>query len=374
MTRNSGVISQKEADMRKYLLFIGIVFFLITSMTMVPMVEGADFSGKTIKWIIPFNVGGGSDVWARLYSPFLQKYLPGNPIIVVKNMPGGGSIIGGNYFHTRVRPNGLTVFGSSGSTSFPYLLENPKVKYDFSKYQIIFATPVGGVCYINPDLGVKSVKDLKDLKKPLQYASQGATSLDIIPLLAFEMMGLNVKAVFGYKGRGSGRVAFEQGEVNIDYQTTPAYIKNVRPLIQQGKAVPLMSWGVLDANGNIVRDPVAPDVPSMPEAYKMLFGKKPSGPAFNAWKTFFIAGFGVQKAVWLPEKTSKDIVETYRKAAAKVIADPEFQKVVDKSLGGYKQLAGQNARQAFDQVLNVSAQDKKWLINWIETKYDVKVK
>ena len=360
--------------MRKYLLSVGIVFFLVISMTMVPMVQGADFSGKTIKWIIPFNVGGGSDVWARLYSPFLQKYLPGNPIVVVKNMPGGGSIIGGNYFHTRVKPNGLTVFGSSGSTSFPYLLENPKVKYDFSKYQIVFATPVGGVCYINPDLGVKSVKDLKGFKKPMQYASQGATSLDIIPLLAFEMLGLDVKAVFGYKGRGPGRVAFEQGEVNIDYQTTPAYIKNVRPLIKQGKAIPLMSWGALDANGNIVRDPVEPDLPSMPEAYEMIHGKKPSGPSFNAWKAFFIAGFGMQKAMWLPEKTSKDIVATYRDAAAKVIADPEFQEVVKKSLGGYMQLAGKDAELGFDQVLSVPKKDRDWLINWIETKYDVKIR
>jgi tripartite-type tricarboxylate transporter receptor subunit TctC len=374
MTRNNGVISQKEADMRKYLLFIGHVSFLVISMTMVPMVEGADFSGKTIKWIIPFNVGGGSDVWARLYSPFLQKYLPGNPIVVVKNMPGGGSIIGGNYFHTRAKPNGLTVFGSSGSTSFPYLLENPKVKYDFSKYQIVFATPVGGVCYINPDLGVKSVKDLKGFKKPLQYASQGATSLDIIPLLAFDMLGLNVKAVFGYKGRGPGRVAFEQGEVNIDYQTTPAYIKNVRPLIQQGKATPLMSWGALDTKGNIVRDPVEPDLPSMPEAYEMIYGKKPSGPGFNAWKAFFIAGFGMQKAVWLPEKTSPDIVATYRDAAAKVIADPEFKEVVKKSLGGYPQLAGKDAVAGFQQVLDVPQKDRSWLINWIETKYNVKVR
>ncbi|UCH21418.1 MAG: tricarboxylate transporter [Deltaproteobacteria bacterium] len=360
--------------MRKYFLFLGIAFFLVTSITMVPMVEGADFSGKTIKWIIPFNVGGGSDVWARLYSPFLQKYLPGNPIVVVKNMPGGGSIIGGNFFHTRAEPNGLTVFGSSGSTSFPYLLENPKVKYDFSKYQIVFATPVGGVCYINPNLGVKSVKDLKGFKKPMQYASQGATSLDIIPLLAFEMLGLNVKAVFGYKGRGPGRVAFEQGEVNVDYQTTPAYIKNVRPLIKQGKAIPLMSWGALDANGNIVRDPVEPDLPSMPEAYEMLYGKKPSGPGFNAWKAFFIAGFGMQKAMWLPEKTSKDIVATYRDAAAKVIADPEFKEVVEKSLGGYPQLAGKDAESAFDKVLSVPKKDRDWLINWIETKYDVKIR
>lgn len=360
--------------MRKYLLFLGIVFILVSSMAMVPLSQAADFSNKTIKWIIPFNVGGGSDVWARLYSPFLQKYLPGNPIIVVKNMPGGGSIIGGNYFHIRVKPNGLTVFGSSGSTSFPYLLENPKVKYDFSKYQIVFATPVGGVCYINPDLGVKSVKDLKNFKKPLFYASQGATSLDIIPLLAFDMLGLNVKAIFGYKGRGSGRVAFEQGEVNIDYQTTPAYIKNVRPLIQQGKAIPLMSWGSLDANGNIVRDPVEPDIPSMPEAYEILYGKKPYGPAFNAWKAFFVAGFGVQKAMWLPEKTSQDIVATYRDAAAKVIADPEFQEIVKKSLGGYTQLVGKDAEAAFTQVLNVPKDDKAWLINWIETKYDIKVK
>ena len=74
------------------------------------------------------------------------------------------------------------MFGSSGSTTFPYLLDNPKVRYDFSKYHIVFATPVGGVAYINPDLGVKSAKDLKGFKKPLAYASQGATSLDIIPL------------------------------------------------------------------------------------------------------------------------------------------------------------------------------------------------
>jgi tripartite-type tricarboxylate transporter receptor subunit TctC len=71
---------------------------------------GADFSGEKITWIIPFKVGGGSDVWSRLYAPFFQKYMPGNPIVAVKNMPGGGSITGGNYFAQRVRgSHGLTV-------------------------------------------------------------------------------------------------------------------------------------------------------------------------------------------------------------------------------------------------------------------------
>ena len=186
--------------MKKTMYFL--VFVLLAAFVAVPTSSGADFSRKTIEWIIPFGVGGGSDVWARLYAPFFQKYLPGNPIVAVKNMPGGGSIVGANHFHTRAKPDGLTVLGSSGSTTFPYLLENPKVKYDFAKYKIVFASPVGGIAYINPDLGVKTVKDLKGFGKPLAYASQGATSLDIIPLLAFDMLGLNVKAVFGYKGAG----------------------------------------------------------------------------------------------------------------------------------------------------------------------------
>ena len=357
--------------------WLSVVVTVVCALVLVvPAVQAeADFAGDKITWIIPFKVGGGSDVWSRLYAPFFQKYLPGNPVVAVKNMPGGGSITGGNHFHTRVRgDDGLTVFGSSGSTSFPFLLGNSKVKYDFAQYHIVFASPTGGVAYINPELGVKSAADLKGLKNELAYASQGATSLDIVPLLAFDMLGLNVKAIFGYKGRGSGRVAFEQGEVNIDYQTSTAYIKNVRPLVKQGLAVPLMTWGVLDAAGNVVRDPIEPDLPCFPEVYEMIHGKKPSGPAWNAWKTFMVAGFGVQKAMWLPKKTKPEVVAAYREAAAKVIADAEFQGVVKKSLGGYQQLAGEDARKAFDQVLSVSKEDKDWVIKWIKDEYDVDVK
>jgi tripartite-type tricarboxylate transporter receptor subunit TctC len=87
-----------------------------------------------------------------------------------------------------------------------------------------------------------------------------------------------------------------------------------------------------------------------------------------------VAGFGVQKAMWLPKKTKPEVVETYRMAAAKVIADPEFQGVVEKSLGGYRQLAGDDARKAFDQVLGVSKDDKAWVIQWIKDEYGVEVK
>jgi len=358
--------------MRRIIILCAAV--ALAAMVAVPTAHAAvDFSGKKIEWIIPFKVGGGSDVWARLYAPFFQKYLAGNPVVAVKNVEGGGSITGGNLFATRVKNDGFTVFGSSGSTTFPYLLGNSRVKYDFSKYPIVFASPTGGVAYIKPGLGVQSAADLKGFKGELAYASQGATSLDIVPLLAFDMLGLNVKAIFGYKGRGDGRVAFEQGEVNIDYQTTTAFIKNGRPLVEQGLAVPLMSWGILDDNGMIIRDPIEPDLPTFKEVYAMVHGKEPAGQQWEAWKAFFIAGFGVQKAMWLPEGTDPGIVEAYREAAGKILADPEFKTVNAKSLGGYPQLAGKAARVAFEQVLSVPKEDKQYVINWIKEKWGVTV-
>ena len=87
-----------------------------------------------------------------------------------------------------------------------------------------------------------------------------------------------------------------------------------------------------------------------------------------------VAGFAVQKAMWLPEKTPQDVVDAYRATAEKILADAEFKQVLEKSLGGYDQYAGLKARKAFEQVLSVSAADKKWLLNWLKEKYDVEVK
>ena len=99
----------------------------------------ADFACKTIEWIIPFSEGGGSEEWARFYAPLLQEALPGKSDIVVRNMPGAGSTKGANYFAARVKPDGLTIFGSSGSTQFPFLLGDPRVKFDYADWHIVLA-------------------------------------------------------------------------------------------------------------------------------------------------------------------------------------------------------------------------------------------
>ena len=225
-----------------------------------------DLSGKTVEWVIPFSESGGSAKWAHFYAPLLSEALPGQPTVVVKFMPGAGSTKGANWFQKQAKPDGMTIFGSSGSTQFPYLLGDPRVRYEYKDWNVVLASGTGGVAYLPPDLAKKFQADPNSIKDvDFIYGSQGATRLDLVPLLAWEMLGLKVEPVFGIKGRGDGRLMFERGEANIDYQTSSCYLKGVVPLVKEGKAVPMMTWGALDAGGNIVRDPTFPDIPTFKE-------------------------------------------------------------------------------------------------------------
>lgn len=333
----------------------------------------ADFSGQRIEWIIPFGTGGGSNRWARFYAPRLQKHLPGAPTIAVKNMPGASSTKGTNFFARRATTDGLMVLGTSGSTQFPFLLGDRRVQYDYADWEVVLATPVGGIVYINPSLGVgeASREGMKRLQRAsLKFASQGATSLDLVPLLAFDILGLNVKPVFGMKGRGPGRLAFERGEVRIDYQTTPAFIKRVTPLVEAGKAVPLMTWGMLDGRGELVRDPTFPDLPHLGEVYEAMHGKRPQGPAWTAWRAFMAAGYPAQKMIFVKKGTPPDILAAWRKAAADTVAEPGFSEAAAKALGAYPQAVGQKAQTLKRVATNVQPQAKAWVKDWLKRRFN----
>lgn len=338
-------------------------------------VLAADFSGKTIEWVIPFKEGGGSDKWSRFYAPLLSEALPGKPAVVVKNMPGAGSTKGANWFASRAKPDGLTIFGSSGSTQFPFLLGDRRVKYDYADWNVVLATATGGVAYLPADLAKKWQADPKSVINGTNfiYGSQGATRLDLVPLLAWELLGMKVEPVFGIKGRGAGRLMFERGEANIDYQTSSAFLSKVTPLVKAGKAVPIMTWGALDVSGNIVRDPTFPDIPTFKEVYTKIKGKAPSGAAWDAWKAFFVAGFPAQKMVFLPKGTSQDIIDTYSNAFKAVTQRPDFAKISKERLGVYPQSTGAEAAAKLKQGTVVAESAKAWIKNWLKERYGVKL-
>ena len=334
-----------------------------------------NLAGKTVEWTIPFSEKGGSAKWANFFAPLLSEALPGKPTVVVKYRPGAGSTKGANWFQKQKNGDGTVIFGSSGSTQFPYLLDDPRVRYEYKDWNAVMATGTGGIAYLPPKLTKDfdgSANKLKDVK--FIFGSQGATRLDLVPILAFKMLGLSVEPVFGIKSRGNGRLMFERGEANIDYQTSAAYLKSVTPLVKSGKAVPMMTWGALDANGNIVRDPTFPDLPTFKEVCEKTDGCKTSGEAWDAWKAFFTAGFPVQKIVFLPKGTSKEVIDTFITAYGKVRARPDFGKISAKRLGKYPMFVGEEAKAALARATSVPASAKTFVKNWLKADYGVELK
>ena len=118
-----------------------------------PMSASADMSGKTVQWVIPFSETGGSAKWANFFAPLLSEALPGKPTVVVKFMPGAGSTKGANWFQRQKHKDGTLLFGSSGSTQFPYLLGDPRVRYEYKDWNPVMATGTGGVAYLNAKAG-----------------------------------------------------------------------------------------------------------------------------------------------------------------------------------------------------------------------------
>lgn len=356
----------------------GILAAAIAAFTLPTQANALDLDGKTVEWVIPFSETGGSAKWANFYAPLLSEALPGNPTVVVKFMPGAGSTKGANWFQGQKFEDseGTVIFGTSGSTQFPYLLGDPRVRYEYNDWSVVLASGTGGVAYLPPDLASKmSGLDASALKgTDFIYGSQGATRLDLVPLLAWEMLGLNVEPVFGIKGRGDGRLMFERGEANIDYQTSSSYLKGVTPLVEAGTAVPMMSWGALDSDGNIVRDPTFPDMPTFKEVCDATLGCETSGQKWDAWKAFFVAGFPAQKMVFLPNGASDDAVATFTKAFDAVKARADFGDISKARLGVYPQMTGGEASGAMSSATSVPSEAKAFVVDWLKDRYGVSLK
>lgn len=329
---------------------------------------GSPYAGETIEIIIPYGEGGGSDSWMRAIQPFLEKYLGDDVTVQAINMPGASGTLGANDFAAR-EADGLSMLVSSGSNALPYILGQSAVRYDFATFSGVLGSPVGGVVYVSPDLGITDVAGLCE-NADLIYGGLAATGLDMVPLLAFDLMGLDFQSILGYDGRGAARVAFEQGEINLDYQTSPAYLKNVVPLVEEGLAVPLFAFGVLDGGGNIATDPVFTDLPNVKEAIEICGGTT-SGVEYDGFKASFTAGFAAQKNLWVHGDAPQERIDALSAAAEQVLADPEFQEVAGNLVGEYEFYAGADAvSTAFGAANNMSEDSFNWLVSFLNENYE----
>lgn len=331
------------------------------------------YAGKTIEVLVPFPPGGGTDIEMRVFVPFLERHIAGNPRVVVRNMPGGGSILGANWYALNAKPDGLQLLATSGSTVTPFLLGVAQVRYDFSKWKLVKVNGVGGIVYVSPRTGIKKAEELLKPAQRLVYGGLSATGLDLATLLLFEALGMDVRAVLGLEGRGPARLTFERGETNIDYQTTPAYLTQVAPLVKEGKAVPIMSMGFVNERGQMVRDPAAPDLPMPYEVFELLHKRKPDDlMAWKAYQAIVSAGFSFQKALWVPEGTPAEALRALHEALDRMNRDPQFAIESQKVLEGYAIFRGDQAEAAVHRSMSLTPDVKKFMTDLLRNKYNVK--
>jgi len=338
------------------------------------LANNVNFAGKTVNVIVPYTEGGGTDLYARLFVPHLRKHLPGNPTVVIRNMPGGGSIMGSNHFHKTAKPDGLTIVATSSSTLVAQLFAGKKREFDVLKWRQFIVSPQGTVAYVTTKTGVTGkdpVADIQTLRKQkLKYGSKQPDAGELRVILAFELLDMNVDTVFGL-ARGEVRQAMMRGEIELNHDTAETYLANGEKMQKDGQIVPLFTLGYPKGD-QIVRDPTFPQLLTASELYEKLNGKAPSGPLYEAYKSFVNLGVAASKGFALPEGTSDDIREVYVVAMKKTLDDPEFKKASGEEVGEYPQLFANDADFAIKQAVDLSPETNKWLLDFLSSKYGFK--
>ncbi|OIJ24339.1 Bug family tripartite tricarboxylate transporter substrate binding protein [Nocardioides luteus] len=332
-----------------------------------------DYSGETVEMMIPLAEGGGTDTWARFVGAELTEAVPGSPGLAPVNDDGGEGILGTNHFMSSAKTDGTEVLVSTASTVVPYLLDMPSVRYDFNNLRPVLANGTGAVVYARTGAGVHGVEDLVDRDKPLIFGGIAATSLDLTTMLAFDLLSADIDSTFGFEGRGPVNLALQRGEVDIDYQTTPSYEPAVEPLVEDGTAVPLFSLGQVNEDGEIVRDPNFPDLPTVVEAYEKIYGKQPDPEALETYRAILALTYTYQKALWVPEDTPDEAVELLRSTAEDMGAEPAFQKSAAEVLGGYPLDASPDLADRIGEAYRVDESVRQDVLELLENDYDITI-
>jgi tripartite-type tricarboxylate transporter receptor subunit TctC len=183
-----------------------------------PAYAANDFKGKTITIVVGFTPGGGYDANARAISRYIGKYIPGNPTVIVQNMPGAGSFTAVRALDATAAKDGtvMTIFNPGLITQS--IVTPDKVQLDFRKLAWIgVVTGDFRVCYGFGPNGIKSWNDLMQRDQPFILGSTAKGSGNYINGATLrEVFHANIKQILGFPGSAEQRLAIERGELDGD--------------------------------------------------------------------------------------------------------------------------------------------------------------
>ena len=275
------------------------------------------YRGKTVTFLISHAPGGGFDLYARLYARHLSKHLPGEPAIVVRNMPGAAGVVMANYMATQAATDG-TVFGlGPGALVTAALFGMPGARYDARKFNWLgsMSTEVAvTVAWHNSP--IKTAEDLRT--KELVVGGGGATDGSVIfPLAVDKLLGLKIKVIPGYNGTAAIALAMERGETAGIGAWNYSSIMASKPSWLSEKKINILAQLSLEPH---------PDLPNVPTVLDLSSDEKQR----RLLKLVF-AQSAVGRAIYAPPGLPDERVKQLRDAFDAIMVDPEFLADAKKS-------------------------------------------
>jgi putative tricarboxylic transport membrane protein len=290
----------------------GLCVGLGVALTSPPAAAQVSFEGKTLTMIIPYPVGGGTDLAGRLAAEFFAKHLPGAPSIIVRNMPGADGIVGLNYFTQQVKADGLTLAAGAGTNADPLQYRLPQSRFDPTKFVY-----TGGVGRGGSFLLIKKDAEARLYDRRAEPVTMGSVSG--IPRAAMaptvwgiEFLGWNVRWVLGYPGTTELMLALERGEIDM---TATSVTSQIRRVLDTGR-IKILSRFEAGASSR-------PEFGDVPAFTKMIEGKLTQTVTSRAYD-YSLATMAADKWFALPPGTPPPVVEAYRQAYARFSQSPEF--------------------------------------------------
>ena len=114
-----------------------LVWLIAAVLTARALAQESFYRGKTVRIIVGTSAGGGFDTYTRTLARHFGKHIPGQPAIVVENMPGAGHLIGANHMYNVARPDGLTIGHFHGGWFLYQLFKRPGIEFDATKFEFI---------------------------------------------------------------------------------------------------------------------------------------------------------------------------------------------------------------------------------------------
>jgi tripartite-type tricarboxylate transporter receptor subunit TctC len=301
------------------------------------------YKNKRLTMIISNDAGGINDIVGRLVARYIVKYIPGQPAVVVQNMPGAGGLTATNYMYNAAAKDGLTVAGITRSMPQFQILGDTNARFDPLKFVWLGSTSSYAedayLLIVNASHPAKTIADLKKPGMGIRVGTQGAATSNLVyALIARDVLGLNVDVVRGYSGGAAIFLAMQNREIDAQFAglstLTSAHkalweSKGVRPLAQFGRVTRLAELPDTPLGRELTDDPKVQaliDFADLPFFMAQPFLAPPDIPAdrAKALQTAFVMAHkdpdflaeAAKLSVDVSPITGEQVSELLRKAAA----------------------------------------------------------